>query len=103
MSYCVVLVTCDSDASAHDLAGKLLKNKLAACVQIHPVTSIYTWKNKVHNDPEFRMIIKTRTGLYPELEAFIAANHSYEVPQIIQVPIGRGLESYLGWINDNTK
>lgn len=103
MSYCMILVTCDSDASAQDLAGKLLENKLAACVQIHPVTSIYTWENKVHKEPEFRMVIKTRTRLYPELEKFIFKHHSYEVPQIIQVPIDRGLESYLGWISDNTK
>ncbi|WDP89826.1 MAG: divalent-cation tolerance protein CutA [Desulfobacter sp.] len=103
MSYCMVLVTCESQAEAHGLAGKLLEKRLAACVQIHPVTSIYTWKNKVHTDPEFRMVIKTTTELYPAIEKFIAGHHGYEVPQIISVPIEQGLPSYLNWMDEHTR
>ena len=76
--------------------------KLAACAQIHPVTSIYSWQGQIHTDPESRVIIKTRETLYPEVEAFIRAHHSYDVPQVVKVPITGGLPAYLAWIDENT-
>lgn len=103
MSYCMVIATCAGEKEAMDLAAGIVEAKLAACVQLSPVTSVYTWENKTHNDPEIRMIMKTKTHLYDELEAFITARHSYEVPQIIQVPITGGLSSYLDWIGRETK
>lgn len=102
MSHCMILVTCDTEEKARRLAGQLLEEKLAACVQIHPVTSVYTWENRVHTEAEFRMVIKTRSGLYPQIEHFILDRHGYEVPQVVRVPIDQGLEAYLNWIDENT-
>ncbi len=103
MSYCMILVTCSNESDARQLASALVKSKMAACAQIHPVTSIYTWKDQVHTDPEFRLMIKTKSSLYNEVEAFILERHDYEVPQIVQVPIETGLTAYLNWIDENTK
>ncbi len=103
MSYCMILVTCFNESDARRLASDLVQNKMAACVQIHPVTSIYTWEDQVHTDPEFRLMIKTKSSNYKEVEAFILERHDYEVPQIVQVPIENGLTSYLNWIDENTK
>ncbi|MCG8683930.1 MAG: divalent-cation tolerance protein CutA [Desulfobacterales bacterium] len=103
MTYCMVLVTCEAESQAKNLAKNLVRNKLAACAQIHPVTSVYTWEDKVHTDPEFRLVIKTKSDLYKELENYIVRHHDYEVPQILKVPIENGLEPYLNWIDQNTK
>ncbi len=103
MSYCMILVTCSNESDARQLASDLVQNKMAACVQIHPVTSIYTWEDQVHTDPEFRLMIKTKSSIYKEMETFILERHDYEVPQIVQIPIENGLTSYLKWIDENTK
>ncbi len=103
MSYCMILVTCSKEADARQLASDLVKNKMAACAQIHQVTSIYTWEEQVHADPEFRLMIKTKSSIYKKVEAFILERHDYEVPQIVQIPIENGLTSYLNWIDENTK
>jgi len=97
----MVLVACAGKTFAENLAGKLVENRLAACVQVQPVTSIYTWEGQVHTEPEFRMVIKTKSERYPEVEAFITAHHGYEVPQILCVPIETGLASYLNWMDEN--
>ena len=102
MTHCMVLVTCANESDARTLASELVTKKLAACVQIHPVTSIYTWEDNLHTDPEFRLIIKTRVSLYPDLEKYITDHHDYEIPQILQVPIDNGLTAYLNWIDENT-
>ena len=102
MGHCIILVTCPTESDAVKLASDLVTNKLAACAQIHPVKSIYTWKGKVHHDPEFRLIIKTKGTLYKEAETFICNQHGYEVPQIVRVPIEDGLTSYLDWIDEST-
>jgi periplasmic divalent cation tolerance protein len=86
MSYCMVLVTCKDDTEARSLASKIVHNKLAACVQMNPVVSVFTWDGQVQTEAETRLVIKTRTALYPALESFIQKHHSYEVPQILQVP-----------------
>lgn len=99
----MVIVTCPNEADAQRLAADIIEQRLAACVQLSPVTSFYTWEEKVHKDPEIRMVLKTKTMLYPELEEFILARHGYKVPQIIQVPIETGLPAYLDWIEQTTK
>jgi periplasmic divalent cation tolerance protein len=98
----MVLVTCGSETKATDLASKIVNRKLAACVQMNPVVSIYTWDNRVQTETETRLVIKTRTSLYPDLEAFILAHHPYEVPQILQVPVTNGLPAFLDWIDQTT-
>jgi periplasmic divalent cation tolerance protein len=101
-SFCVVATTTASQQEARKIAEKLLTKKLAACVQILDIESFYTWQDTLQQEPECLLLIKTRTNLYPNIEKVICAIHSYEVPEIIQLPITQGLESYLGWITANT-
>ncbi len=103
MSWCMVLVTCKDDTEARSLASKIVHEKLGACVQMNPVVSVYTWKGQVQTETEIRLTIKTRTALYPALESFIQKHHSYEVPQILEVPISRGLTEFLDWIDQTTE
>jgi len=103
MEYSIIITTTDSEEEARSLSAKLVENKLAACVQVSPITSFYTWKGEVHNDPEHKLLIKTCKELYPAAEAFIKEQHSYEVPEIIEVPIRSGLGEYLGWIDEVTE
>ncbi|UCD91059.1 MAG: divalent-cation tolerance protein CutA [Desulfobacterales bacterium] len=102
MSYCLVITTCGSRDEAEKLASQMVETRLAACVQQSSITSYYTWEGKVNHDPEFRLFIKTRKALYIQLEQFIKDNHSYDVPQIIEIPIQSGLSEYLGWIDEVT-
>ncbi len=102
MKYCMFIVTCANEADATTLASDMVKKKMAACVQLNPITSIYTWQGSVHRDPEIRLVIKTKAELYEKLEKFILARHGYEVPQIIQIPFEKGLKSYLDWIDETT-
>ncbi len=100
--YCMVIATCQTLDEAKKLASEIVEKRLAACVQLSPVTSIYDWEGKTCNEPEIRLVMKTRTGLYTKLEAHILATHSYEVPQIVKVPIEGGYGPYLDWIDAST-
>lgn len=97
-SACVVLTTTSSREDARTLAGKLVENRLAACVQLMPIESVYSWKGAVQSDNEILLLIKTRRELYAALEAFIRQMHSYEVPEIIQLPVDAGSDAYLRWM-----
>ncbi len=102
MKHCIILTTCPDIESAKKLAAMLVKAKLAACVQLCPITSFYCWEDELHIEPEIRLIIKTKALLYKSVEAFIKEHHSYDTPQIIQTPIDKGSTEYLAWIDDNT-
>jgi len=101
--YSVVITTCGDRELAKRLSYMLVELRLAACVQIFPVESVYVWKDSVCNDDEFVLLIKTRAELFDELVSAIRENHSYEVPEIIQIPITDGLPEYLAWISENCK
>lgn len=103
MNACIVITTCSNQKEAEELASKLVETKLAACVQLSQIQSFYVWEGKACNKPEIKLLIKTRKSLYPEVETFIKANHSYEVPEIISVPIENGLSAYFDWVEVNTK
>lgn len=99
--YGVVLVTAESEEQARAIASSLVKEKYAACVSVMPVHSVYTWQEEVHSDPEWQLMIKTDLNQYSQLEARIRELHSYEVPEIIALPIQAGLTPYLNWIGEN--
>ncbi|GLI59810.1 hypothetical protein VaNZ11_001777 [Volvox africanus] len=100
----VVYVTVPNAQVGEDLGAKLVETKLAACVNILPgLTSIYTWKGKVEKDSELLLIIKSRHELLTELTAFVRANHPYDEPEVIALPILGGSPSYLQWLMDNTR
>lgn len=100
--YCVVLTTAGAREEAHRLAEGLVSRKLAACVQVMPITSYYIWEGHLNRDPEWLLLIKTTAARYGEVEAFIRDHHSYEVPEVVQIPIQQGLDRYLAWVRANT-
>ena len=92
----------DRDA-AMKLAHALVERRLAACVNVLAgCTSIYRWKGEIENAQEVPVLIKTRSALYEELEAAIKELHPYELPEIIAVPVVRGLAEYLAWVGEGT-
>ncbi|QDZ39441.1 divalent-cation tolerance protein CutA [Euhalothece natronophila Z-M001] len=99
--YGVVLVTAESEEQARAIASSLVKENYAACVSMMPVQSVYTWQEEVHSDPEWQLMIKTDLNQYSQVEARIKELHSYEVPEIIALPIQAGLTPYLNWIGEN--
>jgi len=95
----LVLTNLPDRAAAEKLADVLIAQRLAACVNIlAPCRSVYRWKGAVQHDEEHPMLIKTTEARYPALEQAIRAGHPYELPEIVAVPIGRGLPAYLEWI-----
>lgn len=102
-SYGVVLVTVPSVEDGEAIARSLIAAKLAACVNLFPIQSIYTWKGEVHQDQEWQLTIKTDLSRFDELEQTIRSLHPYEVPEIIALPIVAGSAAYLTWITEHTR
>ena len=94
----IVLVTASSQAEANSIAEALIHAKLAACVSLVPIRSLYTWKGEIHNEEEWQLMIKTDLSKFAQLETKIKQIHSYEVPEIIAVPIAEGSQPYLQWM-----
>ena len=94
----VVLVTASSQQEARAIARALVTEKLAACVNIFPVQSTYTWEGAVQQEEEWQMVIKTDLGRWDELSQAIQSLHSYDVPELIALPIMQGSEAYLSWL-----
>jgi periplasmic divalent cation tolerance protein len=92
----VVLVTAGSEEEARKIAGLLVKEKKAACVNIVPgVDSLFRWKGKIDSACESLLLVKTRASRFPEIISLVKEIHSYEVPEIIALPITGGSEDYL--------
>ena len=104
MSVLLVLTNLPDRAAAEKLADALLEKQLAACVNIlAPCRSVYRWKGSVQHDEEHPMLIKTTAERYQALEQAIRAGHPYELPEIIAVPVERGLPEYLAWVAAETR
>jgi periplasmic divalent cation tolerance protein len=96
----VVLTTCDSEEQAERLARRLVEDRLAACTNIIPgVRSIYRWEGQIEAATEFLLIIKSRRDIFPKLREAIAQLHSYEIPEVIALPVADGSETYLNWLD----
>lgn len=103
MDTLLVLTNLPDAYSAHALAGVLVEERLAACVNIlAPCRSVYRWQGKTENTEEVPVLIKTTKARYAALEAAIRARHPYELPEIIAVPVDRGLPEYLAWVDTET-
>lgn len=99
----IVLTNLPERAAALKLAQELVARRLAACVNVlGECTSVYRWKGGVENATEVPILIKTRAALYAEVEAAITELHPYELPEIIAVPVARGLGEYLEWVAGET-
>ncbi len=98
-----IITTCPSEEAGEVLARKLLEKRLAACVNIIPrVRSLYWWKGEIQDDGEVYLFVKTRENLKREVMSFIAREHSYEVPEIIELVVGDMHPPYLQWIVQET-
>jgi len=99
MSKLLVLTNLPDRAAAERLADSLVEKRLAACINIlAPCRSVYRWKGAVQHDEKHPMLNKTSAERYAELETAIRSGHPYELPEIIAVPIERGLPAYLDWV-----
>lgn len=98
MSMGVVLVTAASQAEAVAIAQALVEAKLAACVNLFPIQSIYTWNGALEQAAEWQLVIKTDLAQFSALEAKVCALHSYQVPEVIGLAIVTGSQPYLNWI-----
>ena len=103
MKALLVITNLPDRAAAERIADALIGKRLAACVNIlAPCRSVYRWKAEVRHDEEHPMLIKTTLERYPELEAEIRAQHPYELPEIVAIPIERGLPGYLAWVAEES-
>ena len=103
MSALLVITNLPDRAAAEKLAEALIHKRVAACVNIlAPCRSVYRWKGAVQHDEEHPVLIKTTGERYAALEAAIREMHPYELPEIVAVPIERGLPAYLDWVATET-
>ncbi len=102
--YIVVFVTTDSEAEAETIAKALVEEHLAACVNIiSPIRSFYRWQGRIADDREWLLMIKTRANVFDALATRVHTLHSYEVPEVIALPILAGAQGYLDWIQQETR
>ena len=103
MNALLVLTNLPDRATAEKLADTLIQKRVAACVNIlAPCRSVYRWKGAVQHAEEYPVLIKTTRERYAALEAAIREVHPYELPEIVAVPIERGLPAYLDWVTTET-
>jgi periplasmic divalent cation tolerance protein len=99
MDTLIVLSTLPDRNAALEMAAQLVERRLAACVNVlAECTSVYRWQGKVETAAEVPILIKTTAARYPALEQAIRELHPYELPEIVAVPIRRGLPGYLQWV-----
>jgi periplasmic divalent cation tolerance protein len=100
--FAVVTTTVDQAEAAATIARALVNGRLAACVQILPLGSVYRWKDAVEETREWMLICKVRLADYGDVEAAILDLHHYETPEILAVPVLEGFQPYLDWITAST-
>ena len=99
----LILCNCPDRETALRIAGHLVENGLAACVNLLPeVTSLYRWQGTLETAQETTLLIKSTRSRYDELEQAVSSLHPYELPEIIAVPVERGLPGYLKWVEECT-
>ena len=100
----VLFITTDSPEEAHKIAEVLIKQRKAACVNIVPgVSSLFWWQDKIESASENLLIVKTKASLLNEIIRLVIENHSYEVPEVVALPIVGGNQDYLEWIDKEVK
>jgi periplasmic divalent cation tolerance protein len=102
--YIQVLTTTESKEAAQKRADAVLSGRVAACAQIvGPIAGSYWWKGKIEHAEEWLCIMKSRSDLYGELETVVRANHGYDVPEVMAIPVQTGLNAYLQWMDAELK
>lgn len=98
--FIIVKTTCKTKVEAKKIAKILLNKKLISCAQISTIESLYFWENKINDEKEFLLSLKAKAANYKKIEQEIIINHSYKVPQIIQIAIDGGSKDYLQWLDN---
>lgn len=101
--YILILTNCRDDREAEFIIEALFAEKLVACVQTNKVHSHYYWQGKIKHDNEIRLMIKTRKSLFSACDQLIRSNHSYELPEIVEIPMTDGSTEFFNWIDYATK
>ncbi len=101
--FALVMTTCGDKANAELIATLLVEKRLAACVQMFPIASVYRWEGAVQRAEEWMLLGKIRAADYADVEAAIAAVHPYSTPEIIAIGIEKGVQAYLNWIASVTE
>ncbi len=99
--YVIAYTTFADRADALRMAHDLIDRRLAACAQVHEIASIYRWQGNVEEATEYILTIKTAASRVPDLQAHVLATHTYDVPELLVVPVVAGHERYLAWIDEN--
>jgi periplasmic divalent cation tolerance protein len=101
--FLLVMTTCAGEEEANKIAAALISEHAAACCNVAAgLRSVYFWQDKLQNDREVLLLIKTTADSFPRVQEIIAQLHSYQVPEIITLPIIGGSESYLKWVSEQT-
>jgi periplasmic divalent cation tolerance protein len=101
--YILVFITTASPQEAEQLGKTLVEKRLAACGNIvQSIRSIFWWKDAIENEQEALLILKSRAALFPTIIDVVRSLHSYEVPEVIAMPIISGSKDYLNWIDQET-
>lgn len=104
MNYLLVITSCPDQDTTDRIAEHLIGNQLAACAHSLPGGwSYYHWQGETHRDAEHQLLIKTRAAAFEAVQEAILSLHPYELPEIIAVPIDKGLPAYLSWIDKQVK
>jgi len=103
MQYHSIYITTKDEEEARQIGKTLVEEKLAACVNIHPIKSIYRWEGQIQEDDETALFVKTKAELADEVIQRVKELHSYEVPCIVCLPIEKGHPAFLKWIEESTK
>lgn len=101
--YIAIFVTASSGQEAETIAKDLVGSRLVACANIFPeIRSVFRWKGEVQNEREVFLMMKSRTALFDRIERRVRELHSYEVPEIVAVPLVKGSPPYLDWVGEET-
>ena len=104
MDYAFILTTVSTEEEGHMIANELVKNKLAACVNIVPkVHSVYEWENTIQNETEVLLMIKTTKAREKDIYQTVQSLHSYDTPELITLPIDNGSDTYLHWLENSVR
>lgn len=104
LSPLLILNTCPDQQTADTIATALVEQGLAACVNVVPqIQSVYRWQGKIERQAEVLLLIKARGDAFSAISASIVELHPYELPEVIAVTVGNGLQPYLDWINEPEK
>ncbi|MBX9604081.1 MAG: divalent-cation tolerance protein CutA [Bryobacteraceae bacterium] len=100
----VVFTTCDSQDAAAGLARRLVEARVAACVNIVPgISSVYHWQGRIEQAAEWLLLIKSSRELFEELKRELSVAHTYEVPEVLALPVIDGSAGYLEWLERELK